>query len=113
MGEDKCKGPRGKAKTAYSKYRAARITLKHRRSSSEKLCGTADEQCDPEKFDGKTGDELKAAIAACRVAGGNCTVAEERLFDAQMEFDAAESESDKAQDALGKCEHKKKSGRKK
>jgi hypothetical protein len=114
MGEkDKCKGPRGKAKTAYINYRAARLTLNHRRSESQKLCGIADEQCDLEKFEGKTGDELKAAIAECRRAGGQCSVAEERQFDAQMEYDAAESQSDKAHDEWSACEHKKKSGGKK
>ena len=113
MGGDKCRGLGAKARKAYDKYRKARETMRSSQVDADEACDAADRECAVEKFEGKTGEALKKAIDNCRDSGRLCDLETTRAIEAGAAFEDAETMSDAAQDALSKCEHKKKSGRKK
>lgn len=109
---DKCKGPRSKAKKAYEKYRKARDTYRSKQKETDQACHMAEEDCAVENFEGKTGNELKMAIITCRLAHGRCITEDNELEEAETAFDEAYTKAEAAIDDLGKCEHKKKGGKK-
>ena len=111
--KDKCKGDRDKASKAYDKYRKARDTMRSSQAKADEACDNADKDCAVEKLEGKTGADLKKAIDECRDSERFCYAETTQALEAGEAFDEAETKSDAAQDALSKCEHKKKSGGKK
>jgi hypothetical protein len=113
MGEkDKCEKEMAKAKIADKNYKEARAALREENKEATRLCRRADDTCDPEKFEGKTGERLKRIIARCRAAQESCTFQETKVTQAASNFDFYEAEFHESQDALKKCEHEKKSGKK-
>ena len=113
MGEkDKCEKQRAREKNAHNNYKEAQATLRKENAEAIRLCDRADEMCDPEKFEGKTGERLKRTIARCRSAVESCTFQEDKVTQASSNFDFYKGEFHESQDALSKCEHKKKGGKK-